>query len=303
MWRNGVNAIWNDKVFFSDGNRLYEIKVNFQFVDSGAHHTVNVHAGTGATNMTNWYLTNPSGWPNDMHDEIAAHEVGHMFGNFDEYAGGATFGGFTTTGTLMSDLTLASFENYFWTQEHYTEQLGSMTLSTVRGITGTSLAETLTGGAGMDGFYAMGGNDTVSAGGGNDFIDAGSGKDRMTGGSGADVFDLDVAGSTGNGSQTRDVITDFVHLVDDFDFAGMDASTARGGNNAFVWRGAGTFTTSTQGELRFQKVNNSGTSNDFTILYGDRDGDTGSEFQVELRRPATITESDWLARPVAVTSR
>ena len=67
VWKNGVNSIWNNKAFFSDGNRLYEIKLAFQFVDSGAHHTVNVHSGTGGTNMTNWYLTNPGGWPNDKH--------------------------------------------------------------------------------------------------------------------------------------------------------------------------------------------------------------------------------------------
>ena len=143
IWRAGANAIWNNKAFFSDGTRLYEIKFNLQFVDSGAHHTVNVHAGTGGTNMANWYLTNPSGWPDHMHDEIAAHEVGHMFGNFDEYVGGGTFGGFTATGTLMSDLTLAGFERYFWTQEFYTELFGSMSLSAVGARTGTAAADVM----------------------------------------------------------------------------------------------------------------------------------------------------------------
>ena len=47
VWQNGVNDIWNNKAFFSDGSRLYEVKMDFSFVDSGAHHTVNVHAGTG----------------------------------------------------------------------------------------------------------------------------------------------------------------------------------------------------------------------------------------------------------------
>ena len=64
QWRNGINAIWNNKAFFSDGSRLCEIKLACDFVDSGAHQTVNVHAGTGNTNMQNWYLDNPSGWPN-----------------------------------------------------------------------------------------------------------------------------------------------------------------------------------------------------------------------------------------------
>lgn len=294
VWRNGVNDIWNNKAFFSDGTRLYEIKLNFQFVNSNAHHTVNVHSGTGGTNMTNWYLNNPSGWPNSYHDEIAAHEVGHMFGNFDEYAGGATYGGFTRTGTLMSDLTLAGFQDYFWTQEAYTEQLGAMTLSTVLGRTGTSGNNTLTGTAGMDGFYGLGGADTISGAGGNDFLDGGAGRDRMTGGSGRDIFDYDLSSQTGNSSTTRDVVTDFSHLTDDFDLTGMDASSVLSGNNAFVWRGAGAFTTGGQGELRFQTVDNSGTANDRTVVFGDTDSDSASEFQIELTGLIGLTAADFL---------
>ena len=294
VWRNGANSIWNNKAFFSDGTRLYEIKLDLSFVDGGAHQTVNVHAGTGGTNMANWYLTNPSGWPNDKHDEIAAHEVGHMFGNFDEYAGGATYNGFTTNGSLMSDLTVAGFERYFWTQEFYTELFGAMSLTTVRGRTGTANGETMTGGGGMDGFYALGGRDTIRAGGGNDFIEGGGAKDLMTGGAGADIFDYDSVTASGNTSNSRDIITDFVHLVDDFDLAGMDASAVLAGNNAFVWRGTGAITASTAGELRYQKVNNAGTANDRTIVYGDTDGDSASEFQVELRGLVSLTGADFL---------
>jgi Ca2+-binding RTX toxin-like protein len=295
VWRDGANAIWNNKAFFSDGTRLYEIKFDLQFVDSGAHHTVNVRAGTGGTNMNNWYLTNPSGWPDHMHDEIAAHETGHMFGNFDEYAGGATYGGFTTTGTLMSDLTLAGFERYFWTQEHYTEVFGGMTLSTVRGRTGTAAADVMTGSAGMDGFYALAGNDTISAGNGNDLLDGGAGTDRMTGGSGADIFDLDFVSETGNSSATRDIVTDFARLVDDFDLSGMDASAVLAGNNAFAWRSTLAFTAGAAGQLRYQKVDAAGTANDKTIVYGDTDNDTLSEFQIELTGLVTLRGVDFIA--------
>jgi serralysin len=54
VWRKGVNSIWNNKAFLSDGSRLYEVKTAFSFVDSGAHHTMNVHAGMGDTDMSNW---------------------------------------------------------------------------------------------------------------------------------------------------------------------------------------------------------------------------------------------------------
>jgi serralysin len=204
-----------------------------------------------------------------MHDEIAAHEAGHMFGNFDEFAGGATSGGFTRTGTLMSDLTLSGFEDYFRTQEFYTEHLGGMSLSTVLASTGTANANTLNGGSGMDGFYGMAGNDW------------------MTGGTGSDIFDFDSSGETG------DVITDFTHLVDAIDLSGMDASSALAGNNTFAWRGTCAFGTGAGGELRYAKFNNAGTTNDYTMVYGDRDCDTGSEFQIKLRGLVNLSFADF----------
>ncbi|WP_201842247.1 M10 family metallopeptidase C-terminal domain-containing protein [Microvirga zambiensis] len=287
QWKNGINDIWNNKVFFSDGSRLYEVKLDCYFVDSGAHHAVNVHAGPGNSDMANWYLSNPSGWPNDMHDEIAAHEAGHMFGNFDEYAGGGTFGGFTRTGTLMSDLTLSGFEDYFRTQEFYTEQFGGMSLSTVLANSGTACANILSGGNGMDGFYGLAGNDTICGGAGNDLIDGGAGVDRMTGGAGSDIFDFD------SSSEADDVITDFTHLVDDIDLSGMDASSVLRGNNAFAWLGTGAFGTGAGGELRYAKFDNAGTRNDYTMVYGDRDSDTCIEFQIRLQGLINLSSADF----------
>lgn len=292
VWRNGVNDIWNNKAFFSDGSRLYEVKTNFSFVENGEHHTVTVHNGTGRSDMLNWY-TDEAGWPDSAEDEIAAHEVGHMFGLFDEYSGGATYGGYTTTGTLMSDLTQSGFAYYCWPQEYYTEYYGGMSLDRLLGKIGTSSGNTLSGGSGMDGFYGLGGNDTISGAGGNDFLDGGAGKDTLTGGAGKDIFDYDAVSESGNSSTSRDVIKDFVHLTDDIDLSGMDASAILAGNNAFTWRGTSAFTTSTQGELRYQKYDNSGTSNDYTIVYGDNDGDTASEFQIECRGLLNLTSADF----------
>jgi hypothetical protein len=229
-----------------------------------------------------------------MQDEIAAHEVGHMFGLFDQYAGGATYDGYTTTGTLMSDLTKAGFEYYCYPQEYYTEYYGGMSLGRVLGKCGTSGADTLSGGSGMDGFYGLGGNDTISGGAGNDLLDGGAGKDTLSGGAGADVFDYDAVSESGNSSASRDVSKGFAHLVDDIDLAGMDASAKLSGNNAFVWRGTSAFTTSTGGELRYQKYDSAGTTNDYTLVYGDNDGDTASEFQIELRGLLNLTAADIL---------
>ena len=191
-WQNGVDSAWNQKVFFSDGERLYEVKLDFAFVESGEHYVVNVHSGTRSFDMLNWDKTYGGG----LDDEVAAHEVGHMLGNFDEYAGGATHDGYTRTGTLMSDLTVTGFQDYFGSIEHYAELYGEMSLSTVLARVGSAGSEALDGTSGMDGFYGLGGNDTIDGLAGNDYIDAGAGADVLRGGDGA--YDDILLGAEGN---------------------------------------------------------------------------------------------------------
>lgn len=297
QWKSGINDIRNNKACFSDGSRLYEVKLQADFVDGGAHQTVTVMAGTGPTNMTTWFLEDPNGWPDDMHDEVAAHEAGHMFGLFDEYAGGATYDGYTTTGTMMSDLTLSGFERYFRTQEHYAEHYGGKSLSTVLARAGTAGNDVLNGTGGMDGFYGMAGNDTISGGSGNDLIDGGAGKDLMTGGGGRDIFDFDLSSETGTLFTTRDVITDFTRGSDVIDLSGMDASAVLSGPgdfHGFMWLGnAPQFVGAPRGELRYAWFDNAGTANDYTVVYGDTDLDLGSEFQIELRGLHSLSETDF----------
>lgn len=186
LWQDGVNAIWNTQVFFASADKLLEVKLDFSFVARNAHQTVAVHAGEGRTDMTNFYLRDS--WGIDFADEVASHEIGHMLGNFDEYQGGGTFNNFTRTKTLMSDLTVAGFKDYFWTVEFYTEQFGKLDLKTVPARRGSDRAETINGGNGMDGIYAFAGNDTVRAGNGNDWISGGAGHDGLHGGAGRDTL-------------------------------------------------------------------------------------------------------------------
>ena len=131
VWENGIETDWNHKVFFSDAfNKWYQVKVDVAFVSSGEHNIVTVHAGDGRDDSSNWY-TISTAWGPSKYGDIVAHEFGHLIGNFDEYPGGATHNNFTRTGTLMSDLTVAGFQDYFWTVEFYGEYYGNMTLSTV----------------------------------------------------------------------------------------------------------------------------------------------------------------------------
>lgn len=58
------------------------IKIVVDFVESGAHHEVNLFQGAGRANASNWtrVKTRDNSW---------AHETGHLLGWYDEYAGGA----------------------------------------------------------------------------------------------------------------------------------------------------------------------------------------------------------------------
>jgi serralysin len=186
-WLNGIRTIWNNRAFFSDGQRLYEVKLNVAFVDSGAHQTVEVRDEPGRDDMSTWYLQQ-SDWGPGKQDELAAHEVGHMLGNFDEYAGGATYKGYTTTGTLMSDLTVSNIPAYFRGVELRAELYSGASLSTVAAIRGTGASDWLDGTAAMNGLYGFGGEDTLMGHAGNDFLNGGGGRDGLSGGDGRDIL-------------------------------------------------------------------------------------------------------------------
>jgi len=82
-WEPAIEAAWSGQfpLVLTDGSCACEsvdVVVDVQWVDSGEHHAVAVHSGSGRADMTNWYVNSTGG--------TAAHEAGHMFGNVDEYA-------------------------------------------------------------------------------------------------------------------------------------------------------------------------------------------------------------------------
>jgi hypothetical protein len=107
VWEQGIEGIWSNRYDISDGIYTYPIVFDVNFVDGTADQLVTVHSGTGRSNMTNWYPDHPGGWDNSYHDEIAAHEFGHMLGLYDEYAGGAVNPNINPnvfTNSIMADL-------------------------------------------------------------------------------------------------------------------------------------------------------------------------------------------------------
>ncbi|MFM7083462.1 MAG: M10 family metallopeptidase C-terminal domain-containing protein, partial [Hyphomicrobium sp.] len=157
-------------------------------------------------------------------------------------------------------------------------------------ILGNSAANILSGLDGADSLSGGSGADTLDGGTGADSLNGGAGRDIMTGGADADTFIFNGITESGNSATTRDIITDFVHGVDKIDLSGMDASSSLAGNNSFLWIGTGAFSTSADGQIRYQYD----ATNNVTVIYGDTDTDTTSEFQIQLAGNITLTESDFL---------
>jgi len=103
-WLNGIDNAWNEKYSIQYGTESYPIELKNEWVSSGADQTVTFHNKTDTAadpaNMSNWYASEFDGTDPGV---VAAHEVGHMLAQYDEYSTGATKGGFTDTNTLMAD--------------------------------------------------------------------------------------------------------------------------------------------------------------------------------------------------------
>jgi hypothetical protein len=81
LWETSTESIWTTHDRFNQ-----PIVFDVQFVENNFHQLVNVTEGPGRGDMLHWF----SGWPGGTGSPAPwAHEVGHMFGNFDEYPGGA----------------------------------------------------------------------------------------------------------------------------------------------------------------------------------------------------------------------
>lgn len=167
----------------------------------------------------------------------------------------------------------------------------------------SSFSDRASGQNGNDTIKGQGGNDTLDGNAGADRIFGGTGRDQITGGmgrdfltgnGGADVFRFKAAAEISNAATTTDVIADFVPGADKIDVAAIDASTVDSGGNAFVWRGTGAFTSSSAGEVRYHVFDNAGTTNDYTMIYFDRDGDTQSEFMLRLTGLHSLSASDFV---------
>ena len=136
-------------------------------------------------------------------------------------------------------------------------------------------------------------NDILKGGSGIDILTGGLGKDTMTGGAGADDFDFNKVAEIGRGA-SRDIIRDFVHLIDDIDLSTIDATGAAPGHKFSFLATKDAAFTGAAGELRWFQQNLAGAVNDRTIIEGDINGNRVADFQIQLTGLKTLTAGDFI---------
>ena len=152
----------------------------------------------------------------------------------------------------------------------------------------------LYGGNNNDKLYGGNGNDLLKGDAGRDILKGDAGKDTMFGGSGADTFVFKKTSDSKVGASKADVIKDFQQGVDVIDLSAIDASANLSGNNAFTFDGTQSFGTSKQGDIYYEKFNNDGNANDYTMVYIDTDNDSGTEMSIKLMGLHNLTADDFI---------
>jgi len=156
-------------------------------------------------------------------------------------------------------------------------------------LTGNALDNVLTGSFADNLMLGLEGDDTLLGGFGNDTLDGGLGRDMLEGGEGSDRFDFRDLGEVGSGA-SRDVVRDFAGGADLLHLGGIDADSARSGNQAFA------FTDSFSG-VAGELIAHQDVADDLspiTLIEGDVNGDGVADFQIELRGHIALTSADFI---------
>ena len=138
---------------------------------------------------------------------------------------------------------------------------------------------------GIEGAIGSSAGDVFKGDAGANFFQGGLGKDTFSGGSDRDLYDFNAVADSKAGAATRDVITDFDHLVDKIDLSGIDADAAVAGNQTFLWVGTAALTG--PGEVGFFTFGGT------TIIRASNDADAASEFEIQLTGIKTLTTVDF----------
>jgi Ca2+-binding RTX toxin-like protein len=187
----------------------------------------------------------------------------------------ASFNG--ASAAVSVNLSLSSSQN--------TVGAGTDTLVSIENLIGSALNDTLTGNDSAN---------SLTGGSGNDSLNGGAGNDTLIGGVGNDTFIFNTVAQSGITATASDVITDFVRGQDKINLSAIDAFAGTVANDTFTWKGAADFSSTTQGEVRFQKFNATGTTAAHTMVWIDNDADTAVEMAIRLTGLYDLDASDFI---------
>jgi Ca2+-binding RTX toxin-like protein len=210
-------------------------------------------------------------------------------------AGNDTLNGGIGADTLMGG---SGNDTYVTDGGDMISEAASAGTDTVQSSVTTTLAAnlenlTLTGSSAVNG-SGNGLNNTITGNTAANTLIGGAGMDTLIGGAGRDSFVFNTVSDTGTTANASDVITDFVRGQDKINLSAIDAFAASASNEAFIWRGTAAFNSATQGEVRFQKFDVTGTTNDYTMVWIDNDNDTGIEMAIRLSGLHDLTAADFV---------
>ena len=181
-------------------------------------------------------------------------------------------------GAAVVDLMLTGPQN--------TGRDGTDILSSIENLIGSGFGDTLWGDDGVNRLVGGDGADKLYGRDGNDVLIGGAKGDTLTGGLGADIFRYTLV-SESKGS-TYDTITDFNRDEGDvIDLSTIDSNQKKSGNQTFNFLGTDKYSFHPS-ELRYV-VEATGIH-----VYGDINGDTGSDFHLFIQGATTLLATDFI---------
>ena len=171
---------------------------------------------------------------------------------------------------------------------------GDATLEVVLNAAGAADLSGFTVGAGVSiKIFGSTGADTITGSNVSDAIRGEGGKDVLTGGAGGDTFEFLALADSAKKKALRDTITDFTK-GDRIDLSGIDASTKKGGDQAFKFTKKEGAALKKAGNLVYDQIDKKGTAKDMTIVYADTNGDKKADMAIALKGIVDLSKGDFL---------
>jgi serralysin len=221
---------------------------------------------TGGSNDTVSYASSPS------RVEVTLDTTGEGFGRFGDAEGDRYNSIRDVIGSSFNDIIIGNPQNNALN--------GGLGDDRIEGSDGD---DQLIGGLGNDILLAGNQSDTLDGGDGNDLLTGGGNDDILYGGSGADTFKYDSLNDSLPG-YGADSIFDFRAALDKINLQPIDANNLTAINDGFIFIGKNSFT-NIPGQLRYVSSGNHTSAGSTATLYGDVNGDSIADFQINLTMP------------------